>query len=70
LAKLPPSLRTRIADKLAQAKHNPHHFCERLSERTEYKIRVGDYRVIVEIEPHRIKVMLVDHRGRVYERRV
>jgi len=55
-------------DRLALAKHNPRHFCERLAGRAEYKVRIGDYRAIVEIWPGVIKVLYVDHRENVYGR--
>ena len=43
---------------------------ERLAERKDYKMRVGDYRVIVDIdhEERKIQVTLIDHRKRVYKR--
>ncbi len=60
----------RIFEKLRSAKENPEHFFERLAERGDYKLRVGDYRIIADInhETKRIDVTLIDHRKRVYKR--
>jgi len=55
-------------DKLSLAKERPSYFCERLSGVTLYKVRVGDYRIIVEITSGVIDVLKVDHRSRIYER--
>ena len=69
LASLPPDIKKRIYDKIEDAKENPHHFFERLTGRTDYKLRVGDYRVIADIneKEQRIEVTLIDHRKKVYK---
>lgn len=68
---LEKGLRERIYSKLEDSKENPHHFFTRLSGREDYKLRVGDYRVVADINESekRIEVTLVDHRKRVYKRR-
>ena len=70
LSKAPKSLKERIYNKVASTKENPHRFFERLTGRADYKLRVGDYRVIADINDNikRIEVTLIDHRGRVYKR--
>ena len=40
----------RIIQKIESTRSDPHRFFVRLVGRTEYKLRVGDYRVIVDIE--------------------
>jgi mRNA interferase RelE/StbE len=67
---LPKELRQRIFERATAAKENPMHFFERLEGRQDYKMRVGDYRVIADIDhgTRRIEVTLVDHRKRVYKR--
>ncbi len=69
LAGLPRGLRQRILEKAAAAKENPRHFFERLEGRQDYKLRVGDYRLIADINHglHRIEVTLIDHRKRIYK---
>jgi len=68
--RLPKELRKRIFNKASDAKGNPDHFFEQLSGRTDYKLRIGDYRLIADINRtlQRIEVTLVDHRKRVYKR--
>ena len=70
LEKLPIELRRRIFEKTAEAKENPQHYFKRLEGRSDYKLRVGDYRVIADIrhDVRRIEVTLIDHRKRVYKR--
>ncbi|VVB65528.1 Uncharacterised protein [Candidatus Gugararchaeum adminiculabundum] len=70
LESLPKELRERILEKAAAAKHNPIHFFERLEKRSDYKLRVGDYRVIADINHalKRIEVTLIDHRKKVYKK--
>ena len=43
----------------------------RLSGREDYKLRVGDYHVVADINESekRIRVTLIDHRKRVYKLR-
>lgn len=59
----------RIWDKIMLAKENPHHFFERLAGRKDYKLRVGNYRVIADIDDSgkRIHVSLIGHRRNVYK---
>ena len=70
LESLPKELRGRIWEKAQGAKENPEHFFERLAGRSDYKLRVGDYRVIADINHSlkRIEVTLIDHRKKVYKR--
>ncbi len=67
---LPKELRKRIFEKARAAKENPTHFFERLEGRQDYKLRVGDYRVIADIDHgmRRIGITLIDHRKKVYKR--
>jgi mRNA interferase RelE/StbE len=70
LERLPKEIRKRIVGKVSDSKENPRHFFERLAGRTDYKLRVGDYRVIADLNDaeKRVEVTLIDHRKRVYKR--
>lgn len=46
LAKLPKDIKTRIFSKIVESKIDPLRFFERLKGRKDYKLRIGDYRVI------------------------
>ncbi len=70
LDKLEKSIRERIYTKIMAASVNPFHFFERLAERPEYKLRIGDYRAIVDINQSakRVEVTLIGHRKNVYSK--
>lgn len=70
LEKLPQNLAQRIYKKIASSKENPFHYFERLEERKDYKLRVGDYRVIADISQsnEEIEVTLIGHRKNVYKK--
>ncbi|MCX6707738.1 MAG: type II toxin-antitoxin system RelE/ParE family toxin [Candidatus Woesearchaeota archaeon] len=67
LEKLPKEISKRIFNKIMSTEANPYHFFERLEDRKEYKLRVGDYRVIADIENGTILVRFIGHRKNVYE---
>ncbi len=70
LTKLPRDTRTRIYNKIISTKVNPFRFFERLSGRNDHRLRVGDYRVIADIDKSemQIQVTLIGHRKNVYKR--
>ncbi|MBT3865795.1 type II toxin-antitoxin system RelE/ParE family toxin [Candidatus Woesearchaeota archaeon] len=69
LEKLEYSLSRRIWNKIMSTKGHPLHFFERLSKREDYKLRVGDYRVIAEINSNEmtIQVTIIGHRRNIYK---
>ena len=68
LNKLPPKIKERIFNKIIFMKESPFHYFERLKGRTDYKLRVGDYRVIADISQKNktIQVTLIGHRKNIY----
>ena len=68
LSKLPKEIRKRIYDKLVSTKTNPFHFFERLEGRKDYKLRVGNYRVIADINSKKIQVIIIGHRRNIYKK--
>ena len=69
LEKLPEDIRERIFSKIIDAKDNPFRFFERLEGRNDYKLRVGDYRVIADInnKDKIIEITKIGHRKEVYK---
>lgn len=69
LSKLPQDVARRIFKKLQESKQNPRHYWERLDGRRDYKMRVGDYRVIADIyeDQKLIYVTKIGHRKTIYE---
>ena len=51
-------------------KEYPLHYFEKLTKKNFYKLRVGDYRVIADINENEIKilVLLIGHRKNVYDK--
>ena len=49
---------------------NPEHFLEKLTGMLEYKIRVGDYRVILLFDKanQKLRIQAVGHRKNIYKR--
>ena len=64
------SIAKRIHEKVGQLFQNPERFVEKLVRYPYYRLRVGDYRVILDIrhESVRILILKVGHRNRIYER--
>lgn len=70
LEKSEKQLAKRIWDKIMSTKKNPHHFFERLIRIRGYKIRIGDYRAIADIDDNRkrIEITLIGHRKNIYKK--
>jgi len=71
LRNLNPAVARRVVAKLEQAAKDPPRFFAHLVGSDEYKLRVGDYRVLATLA-HEAKVIVVariEHRSRVYARR-
>jgi len=68
LRKLERQMQQRILASLERAKIRPESFFEKLVGEEAYRLRVGDYRVIAQIE-HKVLVILVikvGHRKNIY----
>lgn len=67
---LPPQVRKRLGLKLEFfiAQLNPLDFAEPLTKPADagFRYRVGDYRILFDIEGHNIVVLRVQHRREVY----
>ncbi|MBI4015552.1 MAG: type II toxin-antitoxin system RelE/ParE family toxin [Candidatus Aenigmarchaeota archaeon] len=70
LERLPRPVRERIFKKITAAKLNPMHFFENLEGTKERKLRIGDYRVIANVNDatKRIEILYIGHRKNVYKR--
>ncbi len=70
LNKLEHNTKKRIWNKLQECKKEPFRYLEHLINIKAYKLRVGDYRIIIDIQD-KIKVLFVEkigHRKNVYEK--
>lgn len=70
LNKLEKQIKERIWNKLQECKIDPFRYLEPLIEIRGFKLRVGDYRVIIDVENEIriLHVLKVGHRKNVYER--
>jgi len=70
LAKIPPPHFNRIVQAVYDLADNPRpHGYKKLTGRSAYRIRIGDYRVIYTIEDKILKVFVIDigHRKNIYD---
>jgi mRNA interferase RelE/StbE len=69
LEKLESSITRRVIKKVEELSENPFSKdIKRLKASTDFRLRVGDYRVIFSIEGDKIYILKVGHRKNIYER--
>ena len=70
LQSLKPDLAERVIEKVEESAENPKHFLVGLAGTKHYKLRVGDYRVIVgwDRKEKIITVLMIGHREEIYKR--
>lgn len=70
LEKADKTVAKRILKKIDAATNNPYRFFRQLTGRPEYKLRVGDYRVIADIDEQTKKILIraVGHRKNIYDK--
>lgn len=69
LAKLDRQIAKRIDKKLREISHDPFLYVSRLHTLELYKLRVGDYRVLMSIQRDKLIIIVVEisHRRNVYK---
>ena len=69
LEKLNKKTKKRIYEKILSTREDPFHYFERLTRRSDYKLRVGNYRVIADIDDtnNKIFVSVIGHRKNIYK---
>jgi len=69
LFRLKKQLRERIISVLERVRMHPQKYLVKLVNYPAYKLRVGDYRIIVKFDPESKKliVLKVDHRRKIYK---
>jgi len=69
LNKLGKHIKERIWNKLQDCKKDPFRFFEPLVEIRGFKLRVGDYRAIIDLDNNSkiLRVLKVGHRKNIYE---
>jgi len=69
LSSLSYSLKKKIKDRLRELEESPEEKGQRLKYSHFYRLRIGDYRVIYEInrEEGKVVVLFIGHRRKVYD---
>ena len=69
IAKLDKPIQERIFNSLEKIRIRPESFVKKLVGMPGYRLRVGDYRIILDIEKEKLLVLVikVGHRRNVYE---
>ena len=69
LVKLPEDISERIKNKLKEIKENPFHYLEHYEGEDVYKLRIGNYRALIDVDISRkiLFVRVLDKRGRIYK---
>lgn len=68
--KLPDFIKARIKEKFKKIDNQDIlHYFERLKGRTDYKLRIGDYRLIadIDLDHQKIEVTKIGHRRNIYK---
>ena len=70
LNKLEKDIKERIWNRIQQCKLNPFHYLEHLEEIEGFKLRVGDYRVIIDVDRTNqiLHILKIGHRNNIYEK--
>jgi len=60
----------RIIKKLEEVRENPFRYLEHYEGDKCYKLRIGDYRVLIDVDSEKriLLVRVLDKRGRIYKR--
>ncbi len=68
LEKLPKDISLRIVEKLEKVAEDPFRFLEHYAGADVYKLRVGEYRLLIDVDftIKMLKIRVLDHRSRVY----
>ncbi|MHB8586103.1 MAG: type II toxin-antitoxin system RelE family toxin [Thermoplasmatota archaeon] len=69
LAGLPTTLQVRILKRIEASRADPLRVARRLKGTKAWRIRVGDYRIVVDIDlrTRQIDVLMIGHRKNIYE---
>ena len=68
---LDKSVAERITKKLRVVENNPFRYLERYTGKGRYKLRIGKYRALIDVDSknRELLVMALDKRSRIYKRR-
>ena len=69
LRKLPADVSQRIIIKIREVQENPFRYLEHYEGADHYKLRIGDYRLLVDVDIKNkvLLVQVIGHRGNIYK---
>ena len=69
LSKLPKDIAVRIIKKVDSIILNPFHFLEHYEGEDVYKLRIGDYRALIDVDFSNkiLKIQVLGHRKKIYK---
>ncbi len=69
LKKIDRPIGKRIFDTVTRLKENPHHNIIKITNSPYHRLRVGDYRVILDIQKNQLRILVikVGHRKKIYD---
>jgi len=70
LRKLPKDVSSRIVKRVKEVKEDPFYYLEHYEGGDVYKLRIGDYRALIDVDFSNkiLKVRVVGHRKNIYKR--
>lgn len=70
LSKMEKNIAKKIADKLEKIRDNPFLFVRKLRDSDFYRLRVGDFRVIMNIDRGKMVILVIEvgHRKNIYKK--
>lgn len=71
LRKIPSKDSKRIINKILDIRQNPFRFLEHFQGSKYHKLRIGDYRALVDVDSKNkiLYIQVLDKRGRIYKRK-
>jgi len=69
LKKLPKQIQDRIIFALKRIRIRPHHFVKSLANSPYFRLRIGDYRLILDIKNNKLIIIVLEigHRKNIYK---
>jgi len=66
--KLPQNIKERIIAVLKRCKIRPHSFAKKLVGSPYFRLRTGNYRIIIEIQNNQLQILVIEvgHRRNIY----
>lgn len=70
IKKLPKNIAERIVKKITLITTNPFHYLEHYEGENLYKLRIGEYRILIDVDFSEkiLKIQVIGHRKNIYKK--